>query len=102
MSPPKSTPARRATGRSELLHAIGFDDAPFEARHRGDVLVVGVVYAGAMESIGRVHVQRAGLGPIETRAMLERFSIHSTVPEPLRTAHLIAGGIARGESRQRV
>jgi endonuclease V-like protein UPF0215 family len=34
--------------------------------------------------------------------MLERFTIHSAVPEPLRTAHLIAGGIARGESTQRV
>jgi endonuclease V-like protein UPF0215 family len=184
-----------------LSHAVGFDDAPFEAQHRGDVLVVGAVYAGArlegvlsgavrrdganatrvllalvsrsrfrehlqaillqgialagfnvvdinalhegaglpvvvvsrrrpnldairralldhvpggaqkwrlieragpMESVGRIYVQRAGIGRVETQAMLERFTIHSAVPEPLRTAHLIAGGIARGESTQRV
>jgi len=184
-----------------LSHAIGFDDAPFEARHRGDVLVVGAVYAaarldgvvsgavrrdganatrvlaelvrrsrfrqhlqlillqgialagfnvvdihalheatdlpvvvvsrrrpdlaairralldhvqggarkwklveraGPMELLGRVYVQRAGLGLAETQAVVERFAIHSVVPEPLRTAHLIAGGIVRGESTQRV
>jgi len=184
-----------------LSHAVGFDDAPFDARHRGDVLVVGAVYAGArldavlsgtvrrdgangtrvlaelvagsrfrghlqlillqgialagfnvvdiqalhratglpvvvvsrrrpdlsairrallehvpggarkwklieragpMEPVGRVYVQRAGLGEAEAKAMLERFAIHSVVPEPLRTAHLIAGGIVRGESTHRV
>jgi len=184
-----------------LSHAVGFDDAPFDLRHRGDVLVVGAVYAGArldavlsgtvrrdgangtrvlaelvarsrfrghlqlillqgialagfnvvdiqalhratglpvvvvsrrrpdlnairrallehvaggarkwklieragpMEPIGHVYVQRAGLGEAEAEAMLERFAIHSVVPEPLRTAHLIAGGIVRGESTHRV
>lgn len=58
--------------------------------------------AGAMEPIGRVYVQRAGLGEAEAKAMLERFAIHSVIPEPLRTAHLIAGGIVRGESTHRV
>lgn len=184
-----------------LSHAIGFDDAPFDASHRGDVLVVGAVCAGArlegvlsgsvrrdganatrvlselvtrsrfrehlqlillqgialagfnvvdvvalhevtglpvvvvsrrrpnlnairrallehvaggarkwrlieragpMEVLGRVYVQRAGLGRAETQATLERLAVHSSVPEPLRTAHIIAGGIARGESTQRV
>ncbi len=184
-----------------LSHAIGFDDAPFDASYKGDVLVVGAVYsgprlegvlsgsvrrdganatrvlselvsrsrfrehlqlillqgialagfnvvdvgtlyeatglpvvvvsrrrpdlnairralldhvsggarkwqlierAGPMEPFGRVYVQRAGLGRTETQAMLERFAVHSSIPEPLRTAHLIAGGIARGESTQRV
>ena len=28
-------------------HAVGFDDAPFERGYRGDVLVVGALYAGA-------------------------------------------------------
>ena len=58
--------------------------------------------AGPMEPIKGVYVQRAGLDPSEAQALLERFAVHSAVPEPLRTAHLIAGGIARGESRQRV
>jgi endonuclease V-like protein UPF0215 family len=188
-------------GGKGFSHAIGFDDAPFDRRHRGNVLVVGAVYAGArlegvlsgavrrdganatrvlselvnrsrfrehlqvillqgialagfnvvdlgalheatglpvvvvsrrrpdmnairrallhhvpggarkwrlieragpMEAIGRVYVQRAGIGRAETQALIERFAVNSAIPEPLRTAHLIAGGIARGESTQRV
>ena len=184
-----------------LSHAIGFDDAPFERTHRGDVLVVGAVYAGTrldgvlsgsvrrdganatrvltelvrrsrfreqlqvvmlqgialagfnvvdihglhdalglpvvvvsrrrpdldairrallrhvragarkwklieragpMEPLNGVWVQRVGFGVAEAQALLERFAIHSVVPEPLRTAHLIAGGVGPGDSRQRV
>jgi endonuclease V-like protein UPF0215 family len=186
---------------TRLRHAVGFDDAPFERAHRGDVLVVGAVHsggrldgvlsgavrrdganatrvlsqmiarsrfrghlqaillqgialagfnvvdirglheatglpvvavsrrrpdlaairrallervpggarkwklierAGPMEPMNGLYVQRAGLDGAQARALLERFALHSRVPEPLRTAHLIAGGIALGESRQRV
>jgi endonuclease V-like protein UPF0215 family len=58
--------------------------------------------AGPMEPMGRVYVQRAGLSSCEAHAALTRFAIHSAVPEPLRMAHLIAGGLARGESSHRV
>jgi len=57
--------------------------------------------AGPMEPAGGVYVQRAGLSSGEARTLLQRFSIHSTVPEPLRTAHLIAAGVTLGESRAR-
>jgi len=33
--------------------------------------------------------------------VIERYAISGTLPEPLRVAHLIAGGIAVGESRHR-
>lgn len=184
-----------------MCHAVGFDDAPFQRDHRGDVPVVGAIYSGArldgvlsaavrrdganatavleelvrgsrfrrhlqlvmlqgialagfnvvdihrlhealglpvlvvsrrcpdlqairhalldrvrggarkwklieragpMEPLGGVYVQRAGLDPSEAQALLARFAVHSAIPEPLRTAHLIAGGLACGESRHRV
>ena len=184
-----------------LAHVIGFDDAPFERQHRGNVLVVGAVYAGVrlegvlsgkvrrdganatralvdlvhgsrfaaqvqvillqgiafagfnvvdlhhlsealgigavvvvrrppdldavrrallghvrggarkwrlieragpMEAAAGLYVQRAGLSLADTEALVRRLQVSSTMPEPLRTAHLIAGGIARGESRHRV
>lgn len=184
-----------------LSHAVGFDDAPFERAHRGDVLVVGAVYsaarldgvlsaavrrdganatrvlaemvnrsrfrehlqvlmlqgiafagfnvvdlhglneavglpvlvvcrrrpaldairrallahvrggarkwklierAGPMEPMAGVYVQRAGLTPAEAQALIERFAVHSVVPEPLRSAHLIAAGMTLGDSRHRV
>lgn len=186
--------------RGRISHVIGFDDAPFERDHRGDVLVVGAVYAGArlegilsgkvrrdgrnatrviielvsgsrfrrhtqaillqgiafagfnvvdlsavhlalgipviavarrqpdfpairrallqhvpgghrkwtlierlgpMEPLAGVYVQRAGLSLAATGELIRRFAINGALPEPLRTAHLVAGGIATGESRHR-
>ncbi len=56
---------------------------------------------GPPEAAGNVFVQRVGLTLAEATATVERFAIHSHLPEPLRTAHLIAGAIGRGESRGR-
>lgn len=183
-----------------LSHVVGFDDAPFAWRHRGDVLVVGAVFAGLrldgvlsgrvrrdganatrvlatlvsgsrfasqlqavlvqgvalagfnvvdlqvlsdilglpaiavvrkapdrdavrrallgkvpggrrkwriierlgpMEPAAGLWVQRAGIGLPAAAALLERCALHGRLPEPLRTAHLIAGGVAGGESRHR-
>lgn len=184
-----------------LSHVVGFDDAPFDRTHRGDVLVVGAVFsgsrldgvlscrvrrdganatralvecvrrsrfypqlhavllqgiafagfnvvdlralhtalrlpvlvvarkkpdlvairaallenvrggahkwalieaAGPMESMHGLYVQRADLASADARALLKRLAVHSAVPEPLRTAHLIAAGVTLGESRSRV
>jgi endonuclease V-like protein UPF0215 family len=49
------------------------------------------------EPVGSVFVQRVGLSLAE----IARHAVHGTIPEPLRTAHLIAGGIAAGQSRGR-
>lgn len=57
--------------------------------------------AGPMEPIGPVFVQRAGISPDATRKLLERTTLHGNVPEPLRLAHLIAGGVTTGRSRGR-
>lgn len=183
-----------------LSHVIGIDDAPFPRRHRGDVLIIGAVFAGArlegvvsskvrrdganatpkvadmvrdcrfapqlqavmlqgiafagfnvvdihrlyrelgrpvlvvarkapdldairdallhrvpggtrkwrliekagpMEPVGPLWVQRAGLGAGEARALIRQHARHGRLPEPLRTAHLIAGGVTDGESRHR-
>jgi hypothetical protein len=58
--------------------------------------------AGPMEAMEGVYVQRAGLEAGEAAALVRRYAVHSRIPEPLRTAHLIAGGLAEGGSRQRV
>jgi len=183
-----------------ISHVIGFDDSPFERAHRGDVRVVGAVYAGTrlegvlsgkvrrdginstktlirlvsrsrfashvqaillqgiafagfnvidlpelhkalrlpviavarkqpdfvsirrallqrvpggrrkwrlieqlgpMEPAAGVFVQCAGITPDKAAVLIKRLAIHSRLPEPLRTAHLIAGGIVTGESRHR-
>jgi endonuclease V-like protein UPF0215 family len=55
--------------------------------------------AGPMEACAGVFVQRAGLSLAEAEALVETSTVHGHIPEPLRTAHLIAGGVGRGESR---
>ncbi len=57
---------------------------------------------GPVEPVGKVFVQRAGLSLDQARAVVEKFAVYSHMPEPLRTAHLIAGGIGCGQSRGRV
>ena len=57
--------------------------------------------AGEMEPAAGVWVQRAGLTPEEADLVIRRFAVHGRIPEPLRAAHLIAGGMATGQSRGR-
>lgn len=57
---------------------------------------------GPMEPLAGVYVQRVGLAPSEAEAVLRRLAVHGRIPEPLRSAHLIAAGIDGRPSRQRV
>jgi uncharacterized protein len=57
--------------------------------------------AGPMEPLRGVYVQRAGLSLGEARDLLAATTLHGNLPEPLRLAHLIAGGIVTGKSRGR-
>ncbi len=57
--------------------------------------------AGPMEATADLYVQRAGLTlPAATR-VLRRLALNGLMPEPLRVAHLIAGGLVSGHSRGR-
>jgi uncharacterized protein len=57
--------------------------------------------AGPMEPVRGIYVQRAGISLADTAAMLAATTLHGKLPEPLRVAHLIAGGIVAGKSRGR-
>ncbi len=53
-----------------LSYVVGFDDAPFERAHRGDVTVIGAVFNGArMEGVLRGKVRRDGINA--TRKLAE-------------------------------
>ncbi|MEE9132060.1 MAG: DUF99 family protein [Gemmatimonadota bacterium] len=56
---------------------------------------------GSMEPVAGVFVQRVGITLEQAEKVIGRFAVHSNLPEPLRTAHLIAGGITTGQSRGR-
>ncbi len=200
--PSAQAPAKVETARRgrRLSHVVGFDDAPFERSHRGDVLVVGAVFAGdrldgvistkvrrdganaaqrlidcltgskyfdqlqaillqgiafagfnvvdlqrlheatglpvlvvarhrpdlqairkalleqvpggarkwrlieaagPMEPMAGLYVQRCGITPENAARLLAGLQQNSQLPEPLRVAHMIAGGVTTGESRHR-
>lgn len=56
---------------------------------------------GAAQRHREVYVQHAGVDWDRAVALVDRFAFNSNLPEPLRTAHLIAAALSRGESRHR-
>jgi hypothetical protein len=61
----------RRTTPSALSHVVGFDDSPFPRDHRGDVPVVGAVFAGLrLEGVLRGRVRRDGVNATRNLADL--------------------------------
>jgi uncharacterized protein len=111
---------RRLPDLASVRRAL-FSDAPSTARPR----VAGaarkwklIEQAGAFELVGpsrralkrasglvtsgpKLWIQRAGLSLEEARRAITATTLHGNIPEPLRIAHLIAGGITTGRSRGR-
>lgn len=56
---------------------------------------------GPLERCGALWIQRVGLSPHEAAELLAATTSHGNIPEPLRLAHIIAGGVERGASRGR-
>lgn len=57
--------------------------------------------AGPMEPTGSVFIQRAGIELTDAAELIASLNVAGHIPEPLRAAHLIAGGVTTGESRGR-
>ncbi len=58
-----------------LSHVIGFDDAPFERSHRGDVIVVGALFAGSrLDRVLTGKVRRDGANAARTLIEMVRHS----------------------------
>jgi endonuclease V-like protein UPF0215 family len=57
--------------------------------------------SGLRTATPRLWIQRAGLSLDDARQLIADTTLHGNIPEPLRVAHLIAGGITTGRSRGR-
>ena len=57
--------------------------------------------AGPLTRIGALFVQHIGIDRAGAEALLAATTLHGNLPEPLRLAHLIAGGVTTGQSRGR-
>ena len=58
--------------------------------------------AGAMEAAAGVYIQRAGIDLESAVSVIKQTAIHSVIPEPLRTSHIIARGLSGSGGRHRV
>lgn len=54
---------------------------------------------GPMEPAGPIFIQRVGIEREEAIETVKHFAVHGHLPEPLRSAHLIAGALVNGQSR---
>ena len=57
--------------------------------------------SGIRTHVPRLWIQRVGLSLDAARKLVADTTLHGNIPEPLRLAHLIAGGITTGTSRGR-
>jgi len=110
---------RRPPDLDSIRRALFSDDPPLRPRVRGARRKWRLIQqAGAVEALGgdprslprptglgdrpqSLCVQRVGLSLEAVRRLVECTTLHGHVPEPLRLAHLIAGGIGTGRSRGR-
>jgi endonuclease V-like protein UPF0215 family len=111
---------RRPPDMASVQRAL-FSDAPSTARPRvsgaarkwrliqsaGELELVGPSRrslkraSGLSTSSPKLWVQKAGLTTEHARRIIAATTLHGNIPEPLRVAHLIAGGITTGKSRGR-
>jgi len=55
--------------------------------------------AGPVEKIGNIYIQIKGITIEKAKEILKLTCTRSLIPEPIRVAHLIAGGVVTGESK---
>ncbi len=55
--------------------------------------------AGTVEKVGKIYIQRKGITLAKAKQILKLTCTRSLIPEPIRVAHLIAGGVVTGESK---
>ncbi len=94
-----AVPVVVAVRKHPRLHLV---EAALIERTRGGARKWKLVQAaGPLEQIGPMWIQRVGLTRLDAAALLRATTLHGNVPEALRLAHLIAGGVTTGQSRGR-
>jgi endonuclease V-like protein UPF0215 family len=96
-APAGRPPVRGAARKWELIERAG----PIELLHASRRALTRAGASGLRGTRPRLWIQRVGLSFEEARRLVEATTSHGQIPEALRVAHLIAGGIAAGRSRGR-
>jgi endonuclease V-like protein UPF0215 family len=96
-SPPGRPPVRGAARKWQLIQDAGALELLGPSRRA----LRRHAATGQTADGQRLWIQRAGLTMDQARDIVLATTLHGNVPEPLRLAHLIAGGIVSGKSRGR-
>ena len=91
--PPQRPVVRGAKRKWQLIEAAGPIERLDVRASRSSGLARGAAH--------RLWIQRAGVSLEQAGRIVAATTLHGQLPEPLRLAHLIAGGIATGHSRGR-
>jgi endonuclease V-like protein UPF0215 family len=93
--------ARRAP-RVALMRAALFSGGPQKRGIPGAAEKWRLIErAGPMEPLRDLYVPRVGLTRSEAGELLRGTTLHGNLPEAIRLAHLVAGGVTTGTSRGR-
>lgn len=94
--PPMRPRVRGAERKWRLIERAGPVELLGSTGRPGHALPTGLRSEGT-----RLWVQRVGLSADAARALVRDTTLHGSLPEPIRVAHLVAGGISTGRSRGR-
>ena len=92
--PPGRPRVAGAARKWQLIRAAGEMERLQPSRRRAEI-------SGLPAGGQRLWIQRVGLSLEAAREVVAATTLHGNIPEPLRLAHLIAGGIVSGRSRGR-
>lgn len=91
-----------AVRKWKLIEAAGSLEALGASRRSQKKQAKGGGPSGIVTPAPRLWIQRAGGLSVEgARKLVQATTLHGNIPEPLRLAHLIAGGVTTGRSRGR-
>ncbi len=86
--------------KSALKNLENWEDRWEKLVSAGDIIPVERVGSGERKST--IYIQVEGMGVEDAKELVDMVATRSSIPEPLRLAHLIGTAISRGESVGRV
>jgi endonuclease V-like protein UPF0215 family len=106
IDPPIHPPLRGAARKWRLIEQAGTPELvrvapPAATRSSLSTRARVTKPTGLRDKPQQIWVQRVGLSLEEAHRLILSTTLHGNLPEALRLAHLIAGGVARGKSRGR-
>ncbi len=90
---------RRMPDMESIKHALTYLDHPKERERM--INNAGKVYRIELKEEKEIYYQFYGLAQKDAEKLLRMTATHSSLPEPVRVAHMVATGVVRGEASRK-